>query len=149
MKEFFSLLKARDFKGLFITPSDNLILQMLRYLLVGGTAFVADFGTLWALTAAGMNEYLATAVAFLVGLSANYLLSKALVFTKEQARVSKVAEFLAYAVIGVCGLGLTELLIFIGIDLLHIHVLIAKIVAAALVLVWNFTARKVLLYRSK
>ncbi len=147
VKEFWSLLRRFDLKGLFVTPSDNLILQMFRYVFVGGTAFVVDAGALWGLTRMGVNAYLAAAIAFAIGLVTNFLLSKTLVFTKENARVKGFAEFLSYAIIGVIGLGLTELLLFIGLEWLRIHVLAAKVIAAALVLVWNFAARKLLLYR--
>lgn len=147
VKEFWSLLVRLDLRGLFITPSDNLLLQMLRYVFVGGTAFVADAGALWGLTLLGMNEYLAAAIAFVLGLVVNFLLSKALVFTKETSRLSRVTEFVSYAAIGIIGLLLTEWLLFIGLEWLGIHVMAAKIIAAALVLVWNFAARKYLLYR--
>jgi len=146
VKEFWSLVKRFDLKGLFLTPSDNLILQMFRYVFVGGTAFVADAGTLWGLTVLGVNDYVAAAIAFVIGLVVNFLLSKTLVFNKENARVKGFAEFLSYAIIGVIGLGLTELLLYIGLEWLRVHVMAAKIVAAALVLVWNFAARKLLLY---
>lgn len=147
MKEFWSLLARFDLRGLFVAPSDNLILQMFRYVFVGGTAFVADAGSLWGLTFFGTNAYLAAAVAFVLGLAVNFWLSKALVFTKEDAHMAPVTEFIFYAVIGIIGLVLTEGLLFIGLEWLGMHVMAAKVVAAALVLVWNFAARKFLLYR--
>lgn len=149
MKHLLSLLKSRDWHGLFVAPSDNLLVQLFRYAFVGGIAFVVDAGSLWGMTAAGLNEYLATAIAFLLGLITNFVLSKRLVFSKENARVGGVLEFIAYGLIGIVGLGLTELLVFLGFDLLHLHILLVKTVAAALVLIWNFAARKLLLYTHK
>lgn len=50
--------------------------EFCRYLLVGGTAFVADFATLALLTdLAGMHYLLSATVGFAVGTVVNYLLS--------------------------------------------------------------------------
>lgn len=146
MKTFLALLKTVDIRALLLSPSDNLFVQMFRYLFVGGIAFVADAGSLWGITAFGVNEYLATAIAFLLGLTVNFALSKSFVFSSETARVGGVAEFVSYGLIGVIGLLITEGLMVIGLELLSWHVMIVKVIAAAIVLVWNFAARKLLLY---
>ena len=113
MGELFKLIKKLDFKGLMITPSDNLFIQMFRYLFVGGFAFVADFGSLFLLVHLGLNKYIATAIAFVIGLVVIYILSKLLVFTQE-AKVKSTIEFISYGIIGVIGLGMTEGLIWLG-----------------------------------
>ena len=59
-----------------------------------------------------------------------------------------MAAFLIFTVVGVIGLGLTELIMYIGTELLHISYLIVKI-AAAIVLVWNYVGRKVLIFDRK
>ena len=47
------------------------------------------------------------------------------------------------------GLGLTELIMYLGTELLHISYLIVKIAADAIVLVWNYVGRKVLIFDRK
>ena len=148
MKELFGCIKNKDFKALFADPTTNIFIQMFRYLFVGGCAFIVDWGSLFVFKQLGCGLFLATALAFILGLTANYLLSKAFVFKAEKTKVNNAAEFVIYAVIGVIGLGLTELLMFILAEKLMIHYLIAKIIAAAIVLVCNFVARKLILYRS-
>lgn len=147
MKELFGCIKNKDFKALFADPTTNLFIQMFRYLFVGGGAFIIDWGSLFVFKTIGLNLYVSTALAFVLGLVANYLLSKAFVFKAEKSNVGNIAEFIIYGVIGVIGLGLTELLMFILAEKIGIHFLIAKIIAAAIVLVWNFVARKLILYR--
>jgi len=149
LKEFWILLKTMNIKALFMLPSDNLFIQMFRYVFVGGLAFVVDAGSLWGMTACGMNEYAATAAAFILGLITNFILSKKLVFSAENARVNGVTEFISYGLIGLVGLGITEGLMVIGLELLSWHVMIVKVIAAAIVLVWNFAARKILLYTKR
>ena len=150
MKELLGCIRRLDWKGLMITPSDNLFIQLFRYAFVGGLAFVADFGTLALLYHKfGVNEYLATAIAFVMGLIVNFILSKLLVFTTGAKVKSTVLEFLSYTVIGIIGLGLTEAIIWLGTVPLHFPVLVAKVIAAGLVLIWNFAARKIFLYGGK
>lgn len=132
------------FKKLFIEASDNTVIQFIRYIFVGGAAFVADAGSLWILDLF-VHYMLATAAAFIIGLIVNYLLSKLLVFTDKSTNAA--AEFIVYGVIGVIGLGITELLMYLLVGRAGIAVIAAKIIAAAIVLVWNFGARKVILYR--
>ncbi len=148
MKELFRLLMQGRFRALFLEQTENLWIQLLRYGFVGGLAFLVDFGVL-ALLHHGLrwNLYLATALAFCAGLCANYLLSKWAVF-QQKAKHGRVAEFITYAVIGVIGLGWTELLIWLLSEKLGAAPLLAKAVAAVLVLLWNFLARRFVLYRS-
>ena len=120
------------------------IIQFIRYIFVGGAAFVADAAALWILEKA-MHYLLATALAFVIGLVVNFTLSKKFVFTDAQH--NKAKEFTVYALIGVAGLGITELLMYIFTDKLGIYFMLSKIVTAAMVLIWNFTARKIILYR--
>lgn len=147
MNELFGYIRNKDFKALFADPTTNLFIQMFRYLFVGGGAFVVDWGSLALFKLVGLNLYVSTALAFVLGLIANFILSKAFVFKAEKSSVGNTAEFIIYGIIGVIGLGLTELLMFILSEKIGIHFLIAKIIAAAIVLVWNFVARKVILYR--
>lgn len=125
---------------------DNLLFQLVRYAFVGGAAFIADAGSLWLIYDKLNIHYLIAAVAaFIIGLAVNYILSKLFVF--RQKKKNKIAEFLVYCIIGVIGLGLTELLLYLFTELAGFHVLISKAVSALIVLIWNFAARKVILYR--
>ena len=68
-------------------------------------------------------------------------------FRAQTPRVGRALEFLGYAVIGLIGLGLTEALLYFFTEIVHFHFMLSKIVASAVVLFWNFFARKVFLYR--
>ena len=52
---------------------------------------------------------------------------------------------MAYKV-GIIGLGLTEGLMWFFTDLVGLHYMLSKLVTAALVLLWNFIARKIILF---
>ena len=67
-------------------------------------------------------------------------------FQEGSKKTGTIGEFIAYGIIGLMGLFFTEGIMWI---LLKVGILymIAKVVAAALVLIWNFVARKLLLYK--
>ncbi len=148
MKEFFEALKRFDMNVLFRTETTNWFIQFFRYIFVGGIAFLADAGALW-LCEKFMHYLIAAAIAFVFGLVVNYVLSVCFVFSADERTTSRTAEFIIYAVIGVIGLGLTELIMWLFTDVIGLYFLLSKIVAAAIVLVWNFVARKKIIYTKK
>ena len=151
MKEFLLLLKqTKSVRDLLLTPTTNSWLQFCRYVLVGGTATLVDWAVLFAVTEFGHIHYLFSAVfGFMAGLITNFALSKWLVFNAKavQARVNPKAEFASYALIGVVGLGLTELILFVLTDFAKIYYMFAKAIATFIVLFYNYAARKFLLYK--
>lgn len=148
MKEFFEILFSFNMKKIFYTPTKNSLLQFFRYAFVGGVAAFADLGVLYVLTEVFMIYHLISGVVgFVAGLSVNFLLSKIFVFSGEKNKHSASTEFIVYAIIGVIGLLLTELIMYAMTDIAGLYFMISKIVATGVVFVWNFVARKITLYR--
>jgi putative flippase GtrA len=148
LKEFILYVKKLDFNSLFLAPTENTIIQLFRYAFVGGVAFVVDWLTMVILTEHGLYYLIATVVGFILGLVANFILSKLLVFKKSNANLSLVREFIDYAIIGVIGLGLTELLMYLLTDVCNVYYALSKVISAVIVLFWNFLARKVFIYKA-
>jgi putative flippase GtrA len=139
--------QALSLRALLIEPTNNTLAQFVRYTVVGGVALTADFGTLFLLTHFGGVYYLASAaVAFTIGLTINYALSAVWVFAHRTVR-NRAMEFGIFAAIGLVGLGLNELGMWLLSGLWGIYYLWAKLATAALVYIWNFGARKVALFR--
>lgn len=152
MKELFKLIFSLDFKGLFIEKTDNGMIKFFRYLFVGGIAFVVDYLFFTLVCFLGDNRIitiLATTAGFIAGLITNFLLSKKFVFQEKANTNSVKGEFIAYTVIGVIGWFLNVLLMLLATELIGINRYIAKIVVAMIVLVYNYLARKILLYTPK
>ena len=127
--------------------TDNTVVQLIRYTFVGGVAFVVDFGLLFLLTEYLNVYYLFSAgVAFLLGLTTNYILSVVWVFNIRRLR-KKWLEFGIFAVVGIIGLGLNELFIWFFTEHVQCHYLLSKIISTFFVYLWNFFARKRLLFR--
>ena len=119
--------------------------QFVRYLLVGGGAFLVDFGTM-ALLLYGLHVHylLAAGCGFVLGLVVNYIISIAWVF--DRRRQQPLLEFAVFSLVGIVGLGLNHVVIWSLTEHVLAIPLLSKLAAAAVVLCWNFSARKILLF---
>ncbi len=131
----------------FKEPTDNVAIQFFRYTFVGGASFLVDFSALFMLKEYGKINYLiAAAIGFVFGVAVNYWLSNVWVF-KQRALKNKWFEFLIFSLIGMVGLGLNEMMMYILTALLGWYYLVSKIAATVLIYLWNFSARKFILYQ--
>ena len=131
-----------------LLTSQETLFQLIRYGFVGGVAFVADYCSLYAFTEwCGIQYLVSAALAFVIGLTVNYILSNLIVFTTHRL-TNRWLEFAVFAIIGVIGLGLNELILYCATDLLGLHYMISKLISTALVFFWNFFARRFMLFKS-
>ncbi len=139
--------RVKVYRELFWTKSSRLVIQFLRYVVVGGIAFLFDFGFLYLFTGIMNIHYLVSAaLAFLIGLTVNYLLSIFWVFDKRTME-NQMAEFLIFAVIGLVGLGLNEGFLWFFTGFIGLYFMYSKLISTFFVLIWNFSARKLFLFR--
>ncbi len=135
-------------KKFFITPTNHWMIQLFRYTFVGGLAFIVDFGTLFILKETFHIYYLiAAGIAFALGWLINYAISVVWVFPQKKFQ-NKTVEFLLFGAIGLVGLGLNEIFMFLLTDKVALHYLVSKIIATGGIYFWNFFARKFLLFNS-
>jgi len=128
-------------------PTSSTRIQFFRYVFVGGTAFIVDFLSLFILTDYfGIYYIISAALAFILGLVTNYLLSIRWVFNQRNIN-NKTIEFTLFAVIGIIGLVLNELFIWFFTSELGFYYMISKIITAIIILFWNFFARKITLFQ--
>ena len=133
-------------KSLLLEPTGNVTVQVFRSLFVSGIAFVADAGLLWTLSLTGLHYLICAVFGFLLGVNVNYLLSVKFVFI-EKAPVGKAGEMAVYVIVGVIGLVLTVLFMWFFTEVVGLFFMVSRGIAAILVFAWNFTSRKILLYR--
>lgn len=132
----------------------NILNEFIRYIFVGGTAFIVDIVTLYFFKTKVFSElgeigiYLSTALGFFSGLIFNYIFSLIFVFksAKEERKGRNLFSFLLFSLIGIIGLVLTEAGMYVGVDLFNINYIVTKIMVAIIVLVWNYAARKIFIF---
>ena len=124
---------------------EYLIKQFTKFAGVGLVAFVIDWSTMTFLTEVFGVHYLAsTTIGFIVSVIFNYFASMRFVFERREG-MSRKREFTIFVTLSVIGLGLNNLLMFLFVDMAHIDYRAAKVLATAVVTVFNFVTRKIFL----
>ncbi len=123
--------------------------EFFRYLIVGGMAFIADYGTLLFLNkVVGVHYLLAATLAFCVGILVNYFGSVKFVFLYRGMKNVHLERGL-FLVIGLIGLFINDSLLFLLTGVADIPVEYSKLLTQVLVLFWNFAARKFVLFSQR
>ncbi|MCB1858669.1 MAG: GtrA family protein [Gammaproteobacteria bacterium] len=136
-----------DLDGGAVSGFAGLNAEFARYFFASALAFLIDAGSLFLLTQyAGIHYLTSAALGFLLGLVAVYILSVRWVFTTRRLQ-NNHHEMMLFAAIGIGGLGINELGMFLATEVLALYYMISKVLVAASVFAWNFTIRKLLLFR--
>lgn len=123
----------------------KLFQQFMKFGVVGVIAFVIDYGLMVFLTEVfGVNYLVSATISFTVSTVFNYFASMRYVFRHKEG-MSRRREFIIFVVLSVIGLGLNNVCMWTGVELLGIHYMITKIGATVIVSVWNFVTRKIFL----
>ena len=123
--------------------------EAITYAAVSACAFIIDISVLFVLVHYLSWWYVAAATSsFLVGLLVAYVLSVTLVFKYRRLQDPGV-EFASFAGIGAVGVAINAAAMTLGVKVLGVHYLIAKCGAAGFTFVWNFAARRQLLFAKR
>lgn len=123
----------------------KLIEQILKFGVVGIIATVIDFGVLYILSQPlRLEPVLSAGISFCVSLVFNYVASMRYVFTHRED-MSRSREFVIFLVLSLIGLAINEAIMAAGVAVLGnsaLAVMGTKVLATAIVMVWNFVSRK-------
>lgn len=123
--------------------SKKLILQIIKFGFVGGTAFFIDTGVLLLLSKLGINYLIANVVSFTVSVIYNYILSMKFVFDVKDSNTTK--NFIQFIILSIIGLCVNEIIMKLCVDVVTLNLLFSKIIATGIVMIYNFITRKLLL----
>lgn len=127
----------------------RLLWQFARFLVVGLVSFAFDYGLFFVLFHYfGVQYIVASTISFSLSLVLNYFLTLKFVFEAKKDR-NIALEFLVYVGLNIIALGLNQLILFLAVDGVGLSPLVGKLVATAVVLVYNFISRKLLIERSR
>ena len=129
---------------------NKLIKQILKFIVVGGSAFLIDYLLMIFLKEViHINYLVASIISFCVSVIYNYLLSIFWVFETDKSK-STTTTFTVFIVLSVIGLVINTIMMYLLVDGTKLMPYTwAKIIATAVVMVYNFISRKIFLEKKK
>lgn len=123
--------------------------QVVRYCISGTISTIADFGvTVLLKECLGVIPRIAAVCGFLVSIMISYTFATLWIFDEHRFD-KRVFEVLGYLFVTIVGAGLTWNIMFLGVNVIGIHYIIVKVFAVGVVTIWNFCAKKVLVFTRK
>ena len=120
-------------------------LEFGRYFAVSLIALAVDVAILFA-AAKFMHYLVAATLGFVAGSMVSYLLATRWAFRRRRFDDREHTEFAVYALVGVFGLGINDLVIYLAVGLAGSHLLLGKLLAAGTTFFFNFAIRKRVLF---
>ena len=121
----------------------KLMEQIVKFGFVGFLCFFIDYGLMVLLKERlGIHYLISSTISFTVSVIVNYILSIAFVFETDKSK-NKVGAFVIFVCLSVIGLGINALCMWVAVEFIHIHYMLSKIGATAVVMVYNFVTRKI------
>ena len=123
----------------------KLMPQIIKFGVVGGTAFFIDYGLLLFFTEiCGIWYLLSSFLSYSISTVFNYWASMKFVF-KGKEDMGKGKEFTIFVTLSLMGLGVNQVGMWGFVDGFGMDYKWAKIIVTAIVMVWNFITRKIFL----
>lgn len=121
--------------------------RFLRFAVVGAIGTAAHYALLLALVeGAGADPVAGSVAGFLLGALVNYTMNRTLVFRSDRAHVEALPRFLAIAGMGLCW---NALLMYVLVDMLGVHYLIAQVFTTGLLLGWHYVGNALWTFRRR
>lgn len=121
--------------------------DLTRYFAASLLALAADVGTLSScLRLLHFSLAWSATMGFVAGATVAYILSIRWVFKARAFGNAPVFEFLTFVGIGIAGLGITQLVLWIGVTKFGLLAEAVKLAAAVVTFIFNYIARKTLLF---
>jgi len=129
-----------------VEKTSNTYVQFFRYGFVAVASLAVDFSLLILFAEVfNMHYLIAASLSFIFGITTNYLLSTLWVFHSSKLE-NKRSELMAFIAIGLVGLLLTDLILWLCTHVFGVYYIASKCIAVLLVYFWNFGMRKYFLF---
>ena len=123
--------------------------EFFRYFVVSTAALLADFIVFsFGIRLLNIPWPLSATCGFIIGVLVAYFLSVRFVFSRRKLRAAPLRELLVFSAVGLAGLALTQITLWIGIELLQFNPEFSKVCAAGFTFIFNFLVRKFVLFSS-
>ena len=139
ISKIFGLFKIKLQKN-----TEQLFIQIIKFVIVGGIATIIDWIVfVIACNYLNINHLIANILSYAIATIYNYNASVKYVFNTNNSKNKN--SFLIFMIFSLMGLGLSEIILYVTINILNINKLIAKIISILIVMTFNFITRKLFL----
>lgn len=123
--------------------TENLLIQIFKFVIVGGIATLIDFILLFVFKELiHLQVIVSNTLSFCISLIYNYIASVKWVFDVNRDKDPK-KNFLIFLIFSIIGLAINDFIMYLLIN--KLSTFISKIIATAIVMVFNFITRKIFL----
>ena len=121
---------------------EHLLIQIFKFLLVGGIATIIDFVFLYLFRdIVKLNLILANTLSFIISVTYNYIASISFVFNVNNGK-SKKKNFILFITVSIIGLIINNIILYIVTKMFKLYYILSKVIATIFVMIFNFITRK-------
>lgn len=121
------------------------IMQFVRYCIIGVVNTALDFGIYTGLTRGfefWKEHYLVTnAISFMIVVTWSFFWNKYWTFKNREHKYA--AQYMKFVMATLIGISISESILYAGVEFFSLHDVLAKAIAAPLVVAWNFSAYRI------
>lgn len=119
--------------------NNEILWKFLKFGVVGFSGVFVDFGITWLCRERiRLNQYIANSTGFLCAVVSNYFLNR--IWTFESHDPSVAMQFSKFLIASLIGLAINNGIIYLLNERYKVNFYFAKLIATAVVTVWNFWA---------
>lgn len=116
------------------------------FILIGIFTTCVDFGLLWYLTEiAGLWYLISASFSYCTGALLSFLLNKSLNYRNQSREYFR--QCTSFLIIAASSFSLNLAIISVGVEILQVHYLVAKVVATLAAFLWNYYAQTTITFR--
>ena len=125
-------------------------MQLIRYCIIGVGNTALDFALYAGLTRGWefwrMHYLWANLISFTIVVTWSFFLNKH--WTFRERSLSHGVQYIKFVAVTLGGVVITQGILFTGIEIFSLHDLLAKVIAAPLVVLWNFSMHRLWTFRA-
>jgi len=115
-----------------------IIIKLIKFVAVGFTGLIVDFGLTYLFKEKlNVNKFISNAIGFMVAASSNYILNRIWTFHSHNPEIAM--EYGKFIFVALIGLAINTFILWLLVTKFKRHFYFSKLMAIAVVTVWNFT----------
>ena len=123
--------------------------EVISFLFFGGCTFVVSIASFYVLNRVMLlNEHIANVISWILAVSFAYITNKIFVFnSKTRDFKGLTKEILSFFSARLLTLGMEEIILFVGVDLMNVDTMLVKIVGQIVVIISNYFLSKLFIFK--